>query len=102
MIPMGDEVESFALEPFDQLTAAEPTQQAAAEVERWVETYSRLVAMLDRHLAQTRALADSSPDALRRYLDSANMAILREEHERFTKRLAMWKAQRTESDADTR
>ena len=90
---MGEPTENFARDPFEELVAAEPPPHTPEDVARWVDTYSRLVAMLERQLEDTRAVAERSPAALQRYLGEANLAVLNEEYERFSKRLAYWRAQ---------
>ena len=77
-------------QPFQELFGSEPSDPAAPDVARWTELYKSLIAMMERHLEETRAFASRAPEPVQHYLSRENIAILEQEIEAFKTRLAHW------------
>jgi len=58
--------------------------------EALTESYLPLIAMMERHLEETRAFASRAPEPVQHYLSRENIAILEQEIEAFKSRLAQW------------
>lgn len=46
---------------FEDLFASEPAAPSGADMAAWIGPYERLVALLERHLEETRSFASSMP-----------------------------------------
>ena len=77
-------------QPFRELSGSEPSGPAAPDAATWTELYKSLIAMMERHLEETRAFANRAPEAVKQYLSRQNIAILEQEIEAFRGRLAHW------------
>lgn len=77
-------------QPFQELFGSEPSDPAAPDAATWMELYKSLIAMMERHLDETRAFANRAPEAVQHYLSRENIAILEQEIAAFKTRLAHW------------
>ncbi len=98
-VPMAAEEEADAVaehdpQAFAQLFESEPEHPSTAQVAEWVDLYTRLVDLLERHLAETQRFTRAVPEAMREYLSRENVKILAEELDVFRDRLSYWKTWR--------
>jgi hypothetical protein len=82
---------------FAELFASEPADASGSDAATWVDTYQRLIDMMERQLAETRAFAAGVHEPMQRYLGSENVAILEEEISAFKERLTHWTNREQES-----
>jgi hypothetical protein len=76
------------------LVKSEPSRPTREQAAHWLDVYARLIEMIERHLEEHRQFLATVPEAVQRYLNEANVQVLREELAAFKDPRAHWQRYR--------